>query len=457
MIPRSFRWPLFAVLVAGCALYSDVSISPLIFDPTNINHGGDLQSMIRKSDLNRAVALASVIDAKPRHSAEELAALGAAELDAGRYDDARRHLREAISLEPFRTVYADAAWQLSQVEFMCNNFDSSLDWARMAKDHGINVAPWHLEYLKALSNVDVYQFPDVTTERVPMKMGFPDVPRIDIRLDDRKTISGIVDSGAVLSIISESLAKSLPVRLLGNFEGTFAGLLGEPIGVRFGMLQTLEIGRMKVVNVPVAIMPDDKMKFLVSGKKEFKIDFLLGANFLKEFRTDFDFHRRRITFHRVPQDLRRPAPDQNLYIRQFRPAIRATVNRHGWYLFLLDTGSEITFLNQEQLRSLPIQMFGPEMHNATLQGLGGAQKHGDKVADVEIGVDRWAGTFRTIPMYDAGPNENATGILGENYLKNFDVTIDFGTMRVETAPEGAALMDEKMTQTPLPAAGRLPP
>ncbi len=457
MIPRSSQWLLAALLLARCALYSDVSISPLIYDPTNINHGGDLQSMIRKSDLNRAVALASVIDAKPRHSAEELAWLGAAELDAGRYDDARRHLREAIALNPFRNVYAEAAWNLSQVEFMCNNFESSLDWARIAKDHGINVAPWHLDYLKSLANIPTYEFPDVTTERVPMKMGFPDVPRIDIRLNDQKTLSAIVDSGAVLSIISESLAKSLPVHSLGDFEGTFAGLLGEPIGVHFGVLETLQIGRMKVLNVPVAIMPDDKMKFLVSGKKEFKIHFLLGANFLKEFRTDFDFQHGRITFHRVPQELRRPVPDQNLYIRQFCPAIRATVNRHGWYLFLLDTGSEITFLNQEQLHALPIQMFGPEMHNATLQGLGGSQKHGDKVADVEIGVDRWAGTFRTIPMYDAGPNEQATGILGENYLKNFDVTIDFGTMRVETAPQGSALMEEKMTQTPLPTAGRLPP
>lgn len=457
MKARRSHWLLSIVVVAGCALYSDVSISPLIYDPTNIDRGGDIQSMLRKGDLNRAVALASVIDSQPRHNAQELAALGSAELVAGRYDDARRHLRQAIDLQPFRTIYAAIAWDLSQVEYMCNNYESSLDWARLASEHGINVRSWHIDYLQSLSNVDVYRFTSATTDRVPMRMGVPDVPRIDVRLNGRRTISAIVDSGAVLSIVSESLAKSLPVRSLGDFEGTFAGLLGEPIGVRFGTLDSLDIGRMNIANVPVAIMPDDKMKFLVSGRKEFKIDFLLGANLLKEFRIDLDFRRGNITFHRVVAGTRKPAADQNLFIRQFRPAIRCTVNRHGWYLFIFDTGSEVTFLNEQQINSLPVQMFGPAMHNATLQGLGGAQKHGDKVENVEVGVDRWAGTFRTIPMYDAGANEHATGILGENFLKNFDVSIDFGTMRVDIAPVGGALIEQKMTQTPLPAESRLPP
>ncbi len=457
MNARTPRWLPAVVVAAGCALYSEVSISPLIYDPTNIDRGSDIQSMLRKADLNRAVALADVIDAKARRSAQELAALGAAELAAGRYDDARRHLRAAIELQPFRTVYGAVAWDLSQVEYMCNNFESSLDWARLATEHGVNVRPWHMDYLAALSSVDVYRFTTVTTERVAMRIGRPDVPRIDINLNGRKNVSAVVDSGAVLSIISQSLAASLPVRSLGPFQGTFSGLLGEPISVRFGILETLDIGRMTIANVPVAIMPDDKMKFLVSGMKEFKIDFLLGANLLKEFRIDLDFRPGTVTFQRILPGARKPAADQNLFIQQFRPAIRGTVNRHGWYLFIFDTGSEVTFLNELRLGSLPIQMFAPGLHNATLQGLGGARKHGEKVQNVEIGIDRWAGTFRTIPMYDAGENERATGIIGENFLKNFDVAIDFGRMRVDLAPTGLASMETKLAETPAPDQGRIPP
>jgi aspartyl protease len=434
----TFRFPrglLALVVLAGCALYSDVSISPLIYDPTYIERGSDVQSMVRKSDFNHAVSLAQMIDSKPRRSAQELAALGGAELVAGRYDDARRHLRAAIDLQPFRTIYASVAWNLSELEYMSNNFDSSLDWARLASEHGINVKQWHMEYLAALSNVNVYRFSGAATERLSMHIGRPDVPRVDVTVNG-KNISAIVDSGAVLSIISENFAKSVPVRTLGPFEGTFSGLLGEPIPVHFGLVETLELGRMKIANVPVAIMPDDKMRFLVSGKKEFKMDFLLGANLLKEFRIDLDFRHGNVTFARVPPSARKPVADQNLFIEQFRPAVRGTINRHGWYMFIFDTGSEVTFLNERQLSSLPIQVFAPKVHNATLQGLGGAKKRGEKLENVEIGIDRWAGTFKTIPMYDSAENERATGIIGENYLKNFDVVIDFGRMRVDLAPIG---------------------
>ena len=105
-------------------------------------------------------------------------------------------------------------------------------------------------------------------------------------------------------------------------------------------------------------------------------------------------------------------------------------------MFLLDTGSEVSFLNEGQLGNLPIQVFAPKAHNATLQGLGGAKKRGAKVENVEIGIDRWAGAFRDIPMYEPPPQEKglASGIVGENFLKNFVVTIDFGRMRVDLQP-----------------------
>jgi hypothetical protein len=443
------------MVAAGCALYSDVVISPLIYDPSNIERGSDVQSMVRKLDFNNAVALAKVIESKPRKSAQEMASLGAAELAAGRYDDARRHLRAAIDLQPFRTTYAAVAWDLSQLEYMSNNFDSSLDWARLANERGINVRQWHMDYLASLANTSVYRFTGATNERVSMRVIRPEVPRIDVILNGKRNISAIIDSGAVLSIVSQSLATTLPVRMLGNFEGTFAGLLGEPIAVHFGILETLDIGRMSIANVPVAIMPDDKMKFLVSGKKEFKIDFLLGAHLLKEFRIELDFRRNNVTLTRIAAAARRPVADQNLFIEQFRPAVRGTINRHGWYAFILDTGSEVTFLNDRQIASLPIQIFAPKVHNATLQGLGGAKKHGEKVENVEIGVDRWAGTFHTIPMYDAGEHERTTGIVGENYLKNFDVVIDFGRMRVDLAPIGVLSV---MTMEPVGRTDdRLPP
>jgi Aspartyl protease/Retroviral aspartyl protease len=237
----------------------------------------------------------------------------------------------------------------------------------------------------------------------------------------------------VMSIVSRKLAASVPIRKLGNFEGTLTGLLGEPIQVEFGVIDSLQIGKMTIENVPVAIMPDDKMKFVVGNKEEFRIEFLLGAHLLKETRIELDFRHNQATFTHLTSADHVPVPDQNLFWDHFRPSVRGVINRKGWFVFILDTGSEVTFLNSAN--SLPVQLF-TKVHNATLQGLGGAEKHGDKVENIEIGIDRWAGTFRTIPMYDPGATEHdlTSGIIGENYLKNFIVIIDFGRMRLDLTP-----------------------
>ena len=66
--------------------------------------------------------------------------------------------------------------------------------------------------------------------------------------------------------------------------------------------------------------------------------------------------------------------------------MRGTVNRHGWFMFVVDTGSEVTYLNEAQLSKLPIDFYTPRVHSATLQGLGGAKKRGAKIEDVEAGL-----------------------------------------------------------------------
>jgi hypothetical protein len=422
----------FLIALSGCALYKEVSIEPLLLTPASIDRGSDVQSMLRKADYLRALEQAASLDPKQPRPAAELAGYGTAYLASGRYDDARHYLRAALDLNPFRTSYADIAWDLSQVEFLANNYDSSLEWANIAIGHGMKIRQWHLDYLKSLTGVPVYRFSGKSEERLPFRFGRPDVPRLTVRINGKDEIEGIVDSGAVLSIISNRLATSLPVRRLGDFQGTFYGLLGEPITVTFGILDTLELGGMVIENVPVAIMPDEKMRFLISKKEgtEFSMNFLLGTNLLKEFRLDLNFDTHHITFKQLTARDRQPDVDQNLFFRGFRPHVRGAVNRKGWFLFVIDTGSEITFLNESRLSLLPVAIFGSQ-HTATLQGLGGSMKRGSKLEDVEVGIDRWAGSFETIPMYSGDENDAAVGIIGQNFLGHFNVVIDFGRMRVD--------------------------
>lgn len=416
------------VLVAGCALYSDVSISPLFLTPQNLNRASSLGEMVETGDFGRAAEQAKLVEAKQRPSYRDLAALGRAEMSSARISLARRHLRQALDLKPNWRDEGQIAWDLSQTEYLANNYAAALDWANHASRSGVRIIEWHREYLTALAEVQVYQFAKKESVRVPMKFGEPHIPRIEVNANGIAA-SAVIDSGAVLSIVSEDLANRANLRRLGDFQGTFYGLLGEPIAVSFGILDELRIGSMQIRNVPVAIMPDRQLNFFVVKRQTMKMDVLLGANLLKEFRLELNFGDDEITFTPLTDADRQPASDQNLFFLGFRPLVQVSINRRGWYLFLLDTGSEVTFLNDSLLSSTNVRNL-PRFHGALLQGLGGSQKRGTKIENVEIGVDDWAGRFRDLPLYGSDRTE-AFGILGENFLQNFRVILDFGSMRLD--------------------------
>jgi len=396
------------------------------------NGASTIAGFVDIGDYPHAISLGQGIEDRERVSAQDLAALGSAELAAGRIDAARRHLRTALDLKPFHTEVALIAWDLSQTEYLANNYAAAAEWARYAVDRGLPIKDWHIRYIDALTNIDVYRVLGKQSVRLPMVVDKPSIPRIDVGVNDQK-LAAVVDTGAALSIISETNADKAGVRRLGDFKGTFYGLLGEPISVAFGIIDRLQLGEMTITNVPVAIMSEGKMRFLAENRQPFDIGLLLGTNLLKEFRLELNFRAGNILMTHLREGDHNPAPDQNLFIIGSRPLVHGTVNRRGWYLFVLDTGSEITFLNEDEIASSRLRLL-PKMYGAMLQGLGGSMKRGSKIENVELGLDKWAGTFRHLPLYSSQKNE-AFGIIGENMLKHFRLIIDFGSMRVTLKPE----------------------
>jgi hypothetical protein len=420
-----------SLLASSCSLTSDVSISPLYLSPGDVaHHASGVIDLVEQGDYATAVLVANGVSTRRKLNFKELAALGRAEMASGRFDEARRHLRAALDQQPYRTDAAQIAWDLSQTEYLSNQYAASREWANVAADYGIVVRNWHTEYMTAMSGIDVYRFEGPKISRLAMNSNNPSIPRVNVGINggDDDAVA-VIDSGAVLSIISEEFAQRRNIRTIGDFEGTFYGLLGEPIAVRFGLIETLALGKLVVHNVPVAIMPDAKLNFVIANKKPFRMDLLLGANLLKEFRLQLDFRHARAEFMRLDRADRVLAPNQNLFFVGFRPFVHGTINRKGWFLFVLDTGSEITFLNEEEIGTTPIRN-SQKYHAAMLQGLGGATKRGAKIENVALGIDRWSGFFRDLPLYNT-EQTRSLGIIGENFLQNFTVTIDFGRMRLD--------------------------
>ncbi|HEY0593340.1 MAG TPA: retroviral-like aspartic protease family protein [Thermoanaerobaculia bacterium] len=418
------------LLLSACALHNQVSVTPTFLLPSDIRtKGTTVVDFEEVGDYGRAIGFAGAVESKERPSAREFLALGKAELAAGRFDDARRHLRKVLDLRATRADVGSAAWALSETEYLANNFDAAYDWAEFAVENGVTVRRWHLDFLRSLRGLKAFEIPVSRAVTTEMKIGKPDIPRIEVRINGAPKVDAVIDTGAVMSIVSKTYAAATKIRSAGDYTGTFIGLLGEPIEVRFGIVDSLILGDLEVRNVPVAIMADEKLKFLVFNREEFRMDVLIGTNLLKEFRVELDFRHDVVTLQPLPPGSRVPVAEQNLFFVGFRPLVQAAINRKGWFLFVVDTGSEVTFLNQELIEAMPIRR-SIRFHGATLQGLGGAQKRGEKVEDVEVAVDAWGGKFKNIPLY-ASEQANAFGIVGQNFLRNFRVVIDFGTMRLD--------------------------
>lgn len=420
---------LLILLICGCTLQNDVVVYPLLTSPPR-RLFSTLVSSVEAGDYVRAMTFIEASASKTGRPAEESAALGRAELVSGRYEAANVHLQEALARESSREKVAMIAFDLSQTAYLTDRFPDARRWARAAADYGLPIRSWYLAFLDALSGVPSLTIEGVATETA-FDFGDPDIPRIQVKVNGARDVSSILDTAAVLTIVSEKLAADLSIRKLGEFNGTFVGLIGEPIRVTFGVLDSIRIGGMEARNVPVAIMPDDKLSFFVVEKRPFKMDLLLGMNLLRRFKLDLRFNGRVLSMTPIERK-DDTVQDPNLFLVDFRPMVPASIHRKGSYPFLLDTGSEVTFLNSTTLSDTSVRG-AKTVHGATLQGLGGARKYGEKIGAVELGVAGWGANYEALPLYEH--DSSAFGIVGQSFLKHFRVVIDFGRMRLDLLQE----------------------
>lgn len=423
------------LVVASCALDPSVTVYPLLLSPTTERPFAHFVNLVEARDFGGALTRAWTIETKTAPTGRELAALGRFQVIRGQFERAVPTLMRAFELARVREERAEVAWDLSQALFLSEQYDGALEWAKVAATNGLRIAEWHLSLLENLSDFDLDPALEGTSGSVVMIHDNPRIPRVLTRVNGSDPVEGVIDSGAVFTIVSASLAERAAVRQLGR-SGTLRGLLNEPIPIEFGVVDHLEIGGLIARDLLVAIIPDETLSFLIDDQQQYQMELLLGTNLLRQTRVELDFPSLRAEI--VPVT-RRPVDDQNLFFYDFRPMVQVSINRRGWLPFLLDTGSEVTFLNASLIEATSLRE-REQIHGATLQGLGGSKKRGAQLVDVELVTGGWGGSFRTLPMYSSDQS-HVFGIIGENFLDNFEVVIDFGAMRFDLLQSGRSAGD----------------
>ncbi|HEX6042997.1 MAG TPA: aspartyl protease family protein [Pyrinomonadaceae bacterium] len=280
-------------------------------------------------------------------------------------------------------------------------------------------------------------------------------PVLEVRVNgQRQPLRFVLDTGSGMSVISEETAKRLNIRPVarGGLARAVGG--GGRFEIVYGYVNSLEIGAVKVENVPVYIR-----KFF---DNTVPVDGYLGLSVVAKFLTAIDYGTRRMSLVRQNQTelvepwtmVRRPDGMQSLAPAlptegMVEVPLRTTssgflsgeVGLEGFEKtvnFIIDTAASITVVSEklsqeEQLLDLlqpsRMRVFGAAGVTEDVKLL--------QLPRLSLGLTKLERINAAV--LDMEPvNETAgftqSGILGGNFLRHFRVYFDFarGAMRLET-------------------------
>lgn len=241
----------------------------------------------------------------------------------------------------------------------------------------------------------------------------------------------ILDSGAGTTLLTTEMAALAGVRATGTKEGT--GAAGR-IVIQTSHADSLMVGAVTLQDVPVAITDDVQRIGAAIGAS---VHGTLGYTFFQRFRVTIDYRRCQIQF-----DSSRAGPDPaGVRFRLAHPAkplvlVPALVDEEGPYEFAIDTGASTTVISPDLARKLRVQ--GTPIPAMTGGG-GTVQASAGMIGSLAIGKARCERVTVVIAdflnMLAKVIGTPLDGIVGHNFLREFQVRIDYPNSVLSLGPE----------------------
>ncbi|MCM3876547.1 MAG: aspartyl protease family protein [Thermoanaerobaculia bacterium] len=372
---------------------------------------------------------------------EFLASAGGRSLDAVRFDrlsgqvllergdfrGAAPRLERALAGTGRASDRAELAWLLSQGAYWDGEFSAAGRWGRVAQREGKPVPDGWLVFLESQGTRAPYGGASAGERlALPVDFGRPNLLRLAVRVNGRAPEEMVLDSGASLSLLTESAAARLGVTFVPGANASAKGLHATDVPMRLGWVDSVRLGEVTLTDVPVGVLPDGTLTFETTSSGVFRLNGVLGAHFMKEFDWRIAYVNRLVQARRLDRRVVRGSKDQNLFFRRMKPMARASLNGQPWSLFLLDTGSEPSMITRGGLLKTRLYETGAA-YPVTLEGIGKSRVSWAKISNVTVGVGAYMVRFKDIVLKEEGDGIE-DGILGASFLSPFNVEIHFGAM-----------------------------
>jgi predicted aspartyl protease/Flp pilus assembly protein TadD len=442
-------------------------------------------ALLKQRHLQEAYDQAArVILAEPL-SARAHALLGSAILASGSFSNSVEEFRTALSLQENESL---AIAGLAMVDFYENRLDAAIKGLRRAvsldsdePDYIFNLGQATARNERYKEAADAYErflliAPKTDAERRARIRGLIDFlrylghqgqlyalsegnkttlsfesidgrPMLKVRVNGRKEILRFVlDTGSGMSVISEETARKLGLHPVarGGLARAVGG--GGKFEIVYGFLSSLELGDVKVTNVPVYIRHfyDNRMP----------VDGYLGLSVISKFIASVDYGERIFTLRRQSDSDDQEAPDSKavaVTIPSDIVEIPVRTTSSGFLSgevrlegidkplnFIIDTGASVSVVSEKLVAEEELTTYLAPVRMRVY----GAAGIADDVRTVLLPKVMLGSLTReqiTAAILDMEPvNETAgftqNGILGGNFLGHFRVSFDFQRALIRLEP-----------------------
>jgi predicted aspartyl protease len=353
-----------------------------------------------------------------------------------RIDDGLANLREAVFREP---DYADYNFALGQISARAEKYKEAADAynrflqiSRDTDDERRERIKGLINFLRYLGNkTSLYDTGGKESTAISFQL-IGNRPFLKIRINGRKEpLNFILDTGSGISVLSEETASRLKIGAVTR--GGFAkGVGGDgKFEIVYGFLDQIEIGDVRVRNIPVYIR-----KFHTPGNQ---VDGYIGLSVISKFLTTIDYGL--LQFKLDKKDSLLATETKNVRGLPLRltssgflsgevvlQGIEDPVN------FIVDTGASVSVISKDLA---DVDLIKENENEARMRVIGAAGIT-DDVRSYQLPMVSFGDHSRSsitavaldLSMINESSGFEQAGILGGNFLKGYKLIFDFKNARI---------------------------
>lgn len=370
------------------------------------------------------------------------AGLGMLDFYENRIDESINKLEEASFLDPNEP---DFIFALGQVYARAERYTEAAD----AYNRFLQISPKSdferrdrirglVSFLRYLGNKqELYRIGSNAKQTILPFQLLRDRPIIEIGINGKKEkLRFVLDTGSGISVISDETAKRLKIEPVSR--GGQARAVGGSgkFDIIYGFLRSMELGDVKIKNVPVYIR-----KFHDDAEK---IDGYMGLSLISKFLTTVDYGNKTFTLTRK-DSANLLGSEKNVASFPLRLTssgfLSGEVQLGGMETavnFIVDTGASISVISTELANSAEMSKFSIDEKMRVIGAAGITENvKSYMIPKVTFGThtrEQVKAVSLDLDIINEAAGFEQAGILGGNFLKNYRMTFDFQNSRVTFIP-----------------------